>query len=76
MLDQITTAYLTVRHGGLVDNSARPDAPVVAPRPPRRPLHLRTRARLADRLRGIAAALEPRPDTDRPRVRGASPACR
>jgi hypothetical protein len=40
--------------------SARPDAPVVAPRPQRDRLPVRARAGLAVRLHRIASALEPR----------------
>jgi len=63
MLD-IATAYLTVRHGGLVDNSARPDAPVVPPTE-HRPRVARTRATLASQLHRIAGALEPQPRRER-----------
>jgi hypothetical protein len=76
MLDQIATAYLTVRHGGLVDNSARPDAPVVAPIEPR-PRAARTRALLAAQLHRVARALEPHPRREQALTHGlGASACR
>jgi hypothetical protein len=76
MSDQIATAYLTVRHGGLVDNSARPDAPVVATREPR-PRTARTRALLAAQLHRIAGMLEPQPRRERALTDGlGATACR
>jgi hypothetical protein len=74
MIDHIAASYLTVRHGGLVDTSARPDAPVVVPTE-RRPRAARARARLAAQLHRVAAVLEPQPQTERRLTRGASPAC-
>ncbi len=68
MLDQITTAFLTVRNGGLVDNSARPDAPVIVPTE-RRPRAARTRLFVAARLHQVAAALEPAPRRERSTAR-------
>jgi hypothetical protein len=75
MLD-IATAYLTVRHGSLVDNSARPDAPVVVPTEAR-PRAARTRARVAAQLHRVAAALEPQPRRERSVTNGlGATACR
>jgi len=71
MIDQ----YPTLSARGLVDLSARPDSPV---RPARRPRaarpSLRARSGLASALRRLAAALEPRPTTERNRAT-AAPAC-
>ena len=77
MLDHIAASYLTVRHGSLVDNSARPDMPVVEPTE-RRPRAARTRRLLAAQLHRIAAALEPRPRRERAVASGvgATSACR
>lgn len=60
MLDHYASIQRTTRTTGLVDGSARPDAPVVAHRPGRQRLEVRTRAVLADRLHRVATALEPR----------------
>jgi hypothetical protein len=58
MLDHIATAQPGTRALGLVDGSARPDAPVVTPRERAR---TRAAAGLAARLHRIASALEPQP---------------
>ena len=70
--------YTPLSTPGLVDLSARPDAPV---RPGRRARPGRqarpsrqARAGLAAGLRRLAAALEPRPTTERNRAT-AAPAC-
>jgi len=77
MLEQ----YTPLSTPGLVDLSARPDAPV---RPGRRarstratrpaPSTRQARAGLAAGLRRLAAALEPRPTTERNRAT-AAPVC-
>jgi len=71
MLEQ----YTPFSAPGLVDLSARPDAPV---RPARRARPTRptrqARAGLAAGLRRLAAVLEPRPTTERNRAT-AAPAC-
>jgi len=69
MLDHIATTQQSFARTGLVDDSARPDAPVVATRDRAR-LDTRVRAHLAARLHRVAAALEPRPRRHRP-----TPAC-
>jgi hypothetical protein len=70
MLDHIATVQPATRARGLVDDSARPDAPVVTPRERAR---TRAAAGLAARLHRIAAALEPQ---QRPEQAVAGPACR
>lgn len=71
MLDQYAAAHLAARTTSLVANSARPDAPVVAPR---ESVRLETaRARLAAQLHRIATAVEPRHERT---LAGASPVCR
>jgi hypothetical protein len=65
MLDLFVAADLAVKGTRAVAWSARPDAPVVAPRPERARLPLRARAGLAARLHRIATALEPRPRAER-----------
>jgi hypothetical protein len=71
MLDHIATAQPATRAHGLVDGSARPHAPVVAPRERAR-LDTRARAGLAARLHRIAATLEPHPRREQA---VATPAC-
>jgi hypothetical protein len=70
MLDHITTAQTLTRAQGLIDGSARPDAPVIAPRERAR---TRARAGLAARLHRVAAVLEPQ---ERREQAVAAPACR
>jgi hypothetical protein len=75
MIDHVTTvsAFRAGTSGTLVDLSARPSAPLSPGRARRAPL--RTRARLAQALRSLAAAVEPRPTPARNRGT-AAPACR
>jgi hypothetical protein len=72
MLDHIALTRPATRAQGLVDGSARPDAPVVAARQRAR-LDTRARARLAARLHRVASALEPQ---QRREQAVATPACR
>jgi hypothetical protein len=60
MLDHIAYVQPGTRALGLVDGSARPDAPVVTSRERAR-LETRARARLAAGLHRVASALEPHP---------------
>lgn len=69
MLDLAIAADLAVRSTRSLADSARPDAPVVAPAPPRDHLGRRTRAGLAAGLHRVAAAIEP------PRRETVSAAC-
>jgi hypothetical protein len=71
MHDHLVATQVATSTSSLVDRSARPDAPVVAPRQRRT---LDVRIRLAARLHRIAAALEARPRRERPVA--AAPACR
>ena len=59
-LDPIA-ANLAVRAARAEAGSARPDAPVLPDRSPRRPHVATTRARLAGQLRAIAQWVEPTP---------------
>ena len=72
MLDNLSTLHPAIRSTGLVDGSARPDAPVVAPRTRDR-LDARARARLVAQLHRVASALEPAPRRERA---VAGPVCR
>jgi hypothetical protein len=74
MLDLFVASDLAVRGTRAEAWSARPDAPVVAPRKPS-PRAARTRTVLAASLRRAAATLEPREQRDRSVARGATPAC-
>jgi hypothetical protein len=72
MLDLAIASDLAVRSTRLHAGSARPDAPVVPPREPRRG----ARARLAAGLHRIATALEPQRERSSSRRLDATPACR
>jgi len=72
MFDHIAATHPTFRSIGFVDGSARPEAPVVAPRDSAR-LTARVRASFASRLHRLASAVEPRQRRTRPAT---SPACR
>lgn len=75
MLDLAIASDLAVRATRQHAGSARPDAPVVAPRERRRRA-TRTRARLATQLHRIASALEPQRERSATRRVDATPACR
>ncbi len=65
MLDLFVATDLALKGTRAEARSARPDAPVVAPRPARERLRLRARAGLAARLHRAATALEPRQRAER-----------
>jgi hypothetical protein len=73
MLDLAIAADLAVRSARHTAQSALPDAPVVVPR---QRVRTRTRARLADGLHRVAAALEPRREGPASGRMDATPACR
>ena len=73
MLDLAVATDLAVRSTRHTALSARPDAPVVAPRHDV-PRSTRTRALVAARLHRLATALEPRKPASTRRM-DASPAC-